>query len=751
MVHLSDDAIKRSHLDLSKRSLNGILLYPLAWLILTNFTSILNYQNFIVYLSGFVILIVSALRLALVKYFDVINIKYPEKWIQLFSLGVITSAVIWSLFSVLCLSYLGLTPEVVIIILPIIVFSAGGIVSLSPDRNLLISFLAILTIPQILIFIQLGTTNSYVISFIFLIFEIYLLKVGLQINKDYWTLIIRSEDNYRLFENVVEHSVEAILITDENNKIIFINSAMQKDTGYTLEDLKGKDPSILRSNYTPNETYPYMWQAIKEKDHWQGELWDKTKSGEIVPKWASIYILRDADSEITNYIANFTDLTERKEAEQRIEHLAHHDALTGLLNRSTLEQRLEQAISMSKRNRKKVAVMFIDMDRFKLINDTKGHDVGDALLIEVAKRLKKSTRQSDIVARQGGDEFVVVLTDMEDVLISSAIATYIVHSLGQPYELNAHTLHTSPSIGISTFPSDGNDATILLKNADTAMYHAKDDGRNNFKFFSKKMNKSIADKLEMESDLRDALSEKQFSLYYQPKINTANETIAGFEALIRWHHPEKGLISPDRFIPVSEELRLINDLGDWVIEEAVKQQKIWFDQGYTELVMAINLSLQQFLSEKFIENVGTIIHKNQLNPKNIEFEITESIAMHDPEMVISKLKELNDIGVSLAIDDFGTGYSSLAYLKRLPVQTIKIDKTFISNLEHDESDKKITSATISLAHTLGFKVVAEGVENKIQMKFLQDLNCEYLQGYLYSKPLPIDEANKLLNQELMKN
>jgi len=711
MGKLSSTAVKRSNDDLAKRSVNGIIMYVIGWLILSYFSSILDYQSFLVYLCGFLLVVIGSYRLFLVKYFETIYAKSERLWKGLFSLGMFASASVWSFFSALSFYHLGMSAEVIIIFLPIILFSAGGIVSLSPNKTLLISFIIILTIPQVIAFIQLATTQTYVISIMFLLFELYLLKVGLLINADYWALIISSEDNYRLYANVFEQSGEAILITDKNNEIISINSAMESDTGYSLMEIKGKNPNIFRSHYTPEETYQSMWDSIQKNDLWQGELWVQTKKEDALPKWTLISVLRDTEGKISNYIASYTDLTERKKSGQRIELLAHHDALTGLLNRMTLEQRLEQAITMAQRNRKKVAVMFIDMDRFKIINDTKGHDVGDGLLIEVANRLTKSVRKSDIVARQGGDEFVVVLTDLDDPLFSSVIATYIVHSLSQPYLIDVHSLNSSPSIGVSTYPTDGDNAMILLKNADTAMYHAKDQGRNMFKFFSEEMNTDIAEKLALENDLRAALSEEQFNLYYQPKINSLDGRIVGFEALIRWRHPEKGMMLADHFIHISEEMRLTSSLGNWVIEEAMQQSALWHSQGYSEVVIAINISLQQFLCDDFIDSVKKLIKKTAAKPNYIEFEITESIVMHDPEAIIKKLVILNAMGISLAIDDFGKGASSLAYLKRLPVQSIKIDKTFVSNLDQDEGDEKITTATISFAHILGLKVVAVGVEN----------------------------------------
>jgi len=437
-----------------------------------------------------------------------------------------------------------------------------------------------------------------------------------------------------------------------------------------------------------------------------------------------------------------------KEAEERIYKLAHHDSLTGLFNRATLGTRLEQAIFTAKRNKEHLAIIFIDMDHFKVINDTKGHDIGDALLIEVARRLKNSVRECDIVARQGGDEFVVVLTQLKDYLVSSHIASNIVDTLGQTYQISGYHLNSSPSLGISIFPNDGDDAVILLKQADTAMYYTKENGRNNYHFFTEEMNKKVTEKVVLENELKKALDDDQFVLYYQPKISGINGKLTGFEALIRWQHPEKGLIFPDKFIPVCEESKLIIPLGNWVINEACHQLEIWNSAGFPKMTLAINLSLQQFQSSHFVNNVADILSNYAIEAKNIEFELTETMAMYKPETTIKQLQQLKQLGIQLAIDDFGTGYSSLAYLKRLPIRSLKIDKTFISNLDTDESDAIISAATLSLAHNLDLEVVAEGVENKKQEEFLMTRQCDYLQGYLYSKPLPSDQTFKFIQENI---
>ena len=558
----------------------------------------------------------------------------------------------------------------------------------------------------------------------------------------------KAEEKIALFANVFKHSSEAILISDSRNRIIAVNPALEKLTGYSEDELLGQNPRILTCSKTPKETLRNMLETLNKTNHWQGELIDRRKDGQLYYKWLSISVIKNKLGEIQNYIATFTDISERKEAEEKITYLAHHDALTGLINRMSFEERLEQSIFTARREKQYLAVLFIDMDKFKDINDSKGHDVGDALLVEVSRRLKKSVRESDIVARLGGDEFVVALTALDDKMLSLPIATYIVHHLGQPYKLSEHIIHTSPSVGISIFPDNGDTVTSLLKHADTAMYHAKEKGRNNLQFFDEKMNEAISERIKLESELREAIKKEQFVLHYQPKIEANTSKPIGFEVLVRWQHPERGLIYPDTFIPAAEKLKLINPLGDWILKESCQQLSEWQTNGLKNIKLAVNLSLQQLQEDNFVEKINELIKTHHIKPESLELEITESIAMHDPEMVIKKLSELKNIGVKLAIDDFGTGYSSLIYLKKLPVDTLKIDRAFIMELESDKSDAQIVTATIALSHNLGIAVVAEGVENKYQRDFLCYQQCDYLQGYYFSKPMPIHEAMEYMQKHI---
>ena len=549
-----------------------------------------------------------------------------------------------------------------------------------------------------------------------------------------------AEEALRLYANVFEHSGEAILITDSDKHILAVNPAFTRLTGYGIDEIRGENPNILASGQTPVETYCAMWTTLEEADYWQGEVVDRRKDGSHYPKWLSISVVRDVEGNISHYTASFTDITERKLAEAHISQLAYHDTLTGLLNRFSLNSQLEQALAMARRERHAMAVMFLDMDRFKTINDTLGHAIGDSLLMEVAQRLRDSVRDSDIVARLGGDEFVVVLTEVEDATAAARLADKILQVLAQPYRIGKSELHSAASIGLAFYPDDGEDGDTLMKNADTAMYHAKSQGRNNIQFFTAEMNRITLKRLKLDHDLRVAMETKQFELHYQPQLDSRDGRIVGVEALVRWRHPHEGLISPAEFIPVAEETGLILQLGEWVLDEACRQLRAWRHEGLADVTMAVNLSAHQLRSPALLAQVAHALEKHGLRGADLELEITESVAMHDPAASISQLKALRDLGVRLSIDDFGTGYSSLSYLKLLPIHTLKLDQSFVRDIETDSNDVAICTATIALAHNLGLAVVAEGVETEAQRLLLTSHQCDFMQGYLFSKPLPAEAA-----------
>src|SRR5512139_159137 len=550
----------------------------------------------------------------------------------------------------------------------------------------------------------------------------------------------KAAEELRQYANAFHSSGEAMLITDRFNRIVNVNTKFTTQTGYSLKEVLGKDPQMLSSGTTPKAVYANMWRCLQDNGYWNGELWDQKKTGEVYPKWASISAIRDASGTIMFYIASYSDISERKANEARIDYLAHHDPLTGLINRYNLENRLDQTLRSAHRDERRIAVMFIDMDRFKTINDTLGHHIGDLLLIEVARRLLDGVRESDIVARLGGDEFIVVLTHITDEMDAALLGDKILRSLGQPYVFDGKELHSSPSIGIAVYPSDGEDGPALMKNADTAMYHAKQLGRNNVQYFTAAMNAAASERLGLENDLHQALRDGQLHLDYQPQVYARDGRIFGFEALARWRHPLLGDISPLKFIPIAEESGLIEALGSWVLEEACRQLSAWRAEGIGGIRMAVNLSAQQLRSPNLVQAVDALLKRHGLKGSDLELEITESVAMENPERAIGQLQALRGFGIQLTIDDFGTGYSSLAYLKRLPIQMLKLDRTFVGDIETDPSDAEISAATLALAHNLGLKVTAEGVETEAQRDYLIQHQCDSMQGFLFSKPLPAEDV-----------
>ncbi len=549
-----------------------------------------------------------------------------------------------------------------------------------------------------------------------------------------------AEKRLRLAAHVFEHSNEAIMINDKNNCIIEVNHAFTELTGYALEEIKGKNPRILSAGQTPVGVYREMWREIVEHGSWQGELTDRGKDGRIYPKWLSISVVRNAYGDIEFYIGSFTDITERKAAEQHIRHLVNHDSLTGLLNRFGLQSRMEQALVTAKRHENKLAAMLLDMDRFKQINDTLGHAAGDALLVEVSRRLNKCVRESDIIARLGGDEFVIILTDIKNISCATHVVEKIIAMLRQSFMFENHEMYSTPSIGLALFPDDGKNCDILMKHADTAMYRAKESGRNNAQWFSPDMAQAATERSRLEHELRAAIETCQFELHYQPKLQATTGKLIGFETLVRWRHPVQGMILPGKFIALAEETGLIEPLGAWVLDEACRQLRTWRDLGHESFSMAINLSMRQLHSPRLLTDIVLTLEKHGLKGTDLELEITESVAMHDPESSIGKLQALRIMGIRLAIDDFGTGYSSLSYLKLLPIHTIKLDRTFVIDINNNTSDASICASTIALAHNLGLTVVAEGVENHSQCTLLTSQGCDIIQGYLFSKPLPAAAA-----------
>jgi diguanylate cyclase (GGDEF)-like protein/PAS domain S-box-containing protein len=549
-----------------------------------------------------------------------------------------------------------------------------------------------------------------------------------------------------LARKVFEVNSEAIMVSDAHNRIVRVNAAFEAITGYREFEVLGRDPKLLGSGRHDAAFFQTMWHTLRDDGYWEGEIWDKRKDGSEYPKWVHINTIRDSDARISHFVAVFSDISERKASEERIRYLAQHDALTGLPNRFTLAVHLEHALARAERAGEKIGLMFIDLDNFKTVNDTLGHAVGDLLLCEVARRITSAVRKSDIVARIGGDEFVVVLESAHLPGDAGMVAQKILERMSEAVPVDGNELHTTPSIGIAIYPDDGSNSEDLMKNADVAMYHAKSAGRNNYQFYAEHMNQAAAVRVQMEARLRAAMAANEFSLHFQPQIDLSNGLVSGCEALLRWHNAELGWVPPASFIPLTEEIGLIVPLGEWVLRRACETAKGWLDAGIEFGCVAVNISPQQFRQRNFPQSVENILRETGLPAACLELEITESTIMETAEIAVAMLVRLKELGITLSVDDFGTGYSSLAYLKRFPIDRLKIDRSFVTDLETDPSDAAIATAVIALAHSLGLSVVAEGVETQGQSDFLRERGCDSVQGYFYCRPGPAEIAAAFCRQ-----
>jgi diguanylate cyclase (GGDEF)-like protein/PAS domain S-box-containing protein len=552
------------------------------------------------------------------------------------------------------------------------------------------------------------------------------------------------EEQLRLALTVFRNSVEAIIVTDAQERILSVNRAFSEVTGYSAEDAIGKTPRMLQSGHHDHGFYAAMWRDIQENGFWQGEVYDQRKNGTFYPSALSISVVRDKQERITHYVAVFSDITERKASEARIAYLAQHDPLTGLPNRTLLQDRLDQALAGAVRHNSRIALLFLDLDRFKTINDSLGHMIGDRLLQGVALRLSACTRDTDTISRQGGDEFLIVLTDVDGPDDAARVAEKILDQLHPPFDIDGQLLATSFSIGIALYPEDGTCADSLMKNADTAMYHAKECGRNTYRFFDEVMNVNALERLHMENALRQALEQQEFSLYYQPQVNLASGRIIGVEALLRWFNGSLGGVSPGCFIPLAEECGLIVPIGRWVLHQACQQAMQWQKQGFAPIPVAVNISALQFRRADMVTTVREALDASGLAPQLLELELTESLLMQSGPEVERTLAGLKALGVRMSIDDFGTGYSSLAYLKRFPVDCLKIDQSFVRDLIDDPDDAAIVRAVIQLGRSLRLEVIAEGTETPEQLDILRAEGCSAAQGFVFSPPLPAEALNDLL-------
>lgn len=557
----------------------------------------------------------------------------------------------------------------------------------------------------------------------------------------------RTDASMRQAAAVFESTREGVVITDLQPRIVSINAAYTAITGYTETEVVGRNPSLLKSGREDLAFYRTMWNSILETGHWQGEIWNRRKSGELFPQLLTVSTVYDSDGLPSNYVGLMTDISQLKDSEARFEHLAHYDSLTGLPNRLLLQSQLKHVLESAERNKRRVAVLYIDLDRFKNINDSLGHPVGDELLEALAQRLQERLRDEDTLGRLGGDEFLLILEDLRRPDDAADVAMEMIHMLEQSFLLpSGHEVYVGASIGISLFPEDGTTSTELIQYADVALYQAKETGRNTFSFYTPGLTQAVDERLGMEANLRRALAQNEFVVHYQPQVDIHSGKMIGCEALVRWNDPVQGLIPPSRFIPLAEETGLIVPLGEWVLREACTQARAWIDAGLPSLSLSVNLSARQMQQPDIVMRIAAILKETRLPPGFLKLELTESMIMGHGEEAVALLYTLKALGLRLSIDDFGTGYSSLAYLKRFPIDELKIDQGFVRDIPHDSSDMEIAAAVIGLARGLRLNVVAEGVETEAQRDFLVEQGCHAYQGYLFSRPLPADAFTELLGR-----
>lgn len=553
----------------------------------------------------------------------------------------------------------------------------------------------------------------------------------------------RGEATLRQWATVFESSADAIVVTDAEGRMLTVNRACLDMTGYDESELLGRTPQLLAAPGASGAFSEAQRAGLREDGYWQGETWTRRRDGELFPTFTAITEVRSG-GEVVNHILIFSDITEKKAAEARIDYLAHRDAVTGLANRTLFNYRVGVALAHCRRAEGRLAVMFIDLDRFKTVNDSLGHGFGDRLLKLVAERLETCLREGDTVARLGGDEFAMLLADIDDADAAIVQAERILHRIAQPYLLDGKELRLSASIGISLFPEDGEDVETLGKNADSAMYLAKDSGRNNYQFYTPELNQRATERLNLENLLRNAIERGELELHYQPQVAVDGGAVVGCEALIRWRSPQLGLVSPDRFIPLAEETGLILPIGEWIVATACAQITAWNEAGLPRFPVAVNISAVQFEQRNFVRNLRDQVERSGVDTRWLELELTERMVMRDIEGVVGALRELKDAGFTLSIDDFGTGYSSMSYLRRLSIDVLKIDQSFVRGMHGDRASLAIVEAIVTLAKALGLRSIAEGVESEAELLHLRRLGCEFAQGYHFARPMPAAEIGPWL-------
>ena len=563
----------------------------------------------------------------------------------------------------------------------------------------------------------------------------------------------RAEKDLRMAATVFEHSTSAILITDPAGYIVQANEAFSRVSGYAVSEVLDQLPGMLTVDEQQEGHLRYVVKQLHQRGSWEGEVWLKRRDGDHYPAWVGITAVLDDEGDLASYVCFFTDISERKASEQRIHRLAYYDALTHLPNRTLFQDRLYNALQQAERQKAWVVLMFLDLDRFKPINDSLGHAAGDRMLKDMALRLLACVDDDDTVARMGGDEFTLLLQPRptREMALNRAIhvAENILGSLVRPFVLENREFFVTASIGIALSPQDGSELSQLMKNADTAMYHAKERGKNNFQFYQAEMNASALERLELESDLRHAMEQNEFILYYQPQFSGDGKRLTGAEALLRWRHPTRGLVPPGDFIPVIEELGLVVDVGDWVLREASRQLKAWHKAKVRVPKVSVNISARQFSDGQLGTRIANILEESGLPPACLELELTESILMREVNEALQILASLKNLGLSIAVDDFGTGYSSLNYLKQFPIDVLKIDRTFVDGLPEGEQDAQIARAIIAMAHSLNLAVIAEGVETHEQLEFLREHGCDEVQGYLFGRPMPAHQFEAQFSNETL--